>query len=220
MEDTVLKSTRKSVKKYVDSINWFLPISTEIHGTGKIKNVYYSEAEIQAIGAKKKKQPLFSIELILNSKNEVVYSHEPDEVVHTILRTFESGLVALQEIPQLEQKLMPHFFKSNQKNFLKVPVKPANMPEAPDRNDKKALPDENTWVFQEYKRLMYKVNECIEPLEKYIETFKVYKDEYALDPDAEIAKLEVDEESQPEPAELKKLVEEHMAQAKKLRAEI
>ena len=93
------------------------------------------------------------------------------------------------------------------------------MPDVPDRSEKKALPDENTWVYQEYQRLQSKVYECIEPLEQYIDTFKVYKDEYKLDPDKEIAQL-ADEETQPEPADLRKLVIEHTEQAKKLRSEI
>ena len=113
MEDTIMQLTRRSVKNYVDAVNYFLPISTVIHGTGKVKNQYYSEEEIKAIGAKKKKFPLFQIDLVLNEDNEVVYSHEPDDVVLVILKTFENGLINLQEIPQLEQKLMPQFFKSN-----------------------------------------------------------------------------------------------------------
>ena len=66
---------------------------------------------------------------------------------------------------------------------------------------------------------MKKVYECVDPLEVYIETFKVYKDEYKLDPEKEVAVL-ADEETQPEPSELKKLVKEHTDQAKKLRDEI
>ena len=219
MEDTILQLTRRSVKNYVNSVNWFLPISTTIHGTGKVKNVYYSEQEIRTIGAKKKKFPLFQIDLVLNEDNEVVYSHEPDDVVLTILKTFENGLLALQEIPQLEQKLMPHLFKSNMKMELKVPTKPATMPEAPAPEDKKKLPDENTWVYKEYQRLQSKIYECIEPLEQYIETFKVYRDEYKLDPRKEIAILG-DEDTQPEPSELRKMVIEHTQQAQKLRSEI
>jgi len=42
---------------------------------------------------------------------------------------------------------MPHFFKSNMKMELKVPTKPSTMPEAPAPEDKKKLPDENTWVY-------------------------------------------------------------------------
>lgn len=219
MEDTILQMIKSSVRNYVDSVNWFLPISTVIHGTGKVKNLYYSEEETKAIGAKKKKFPLFQIDLVLNEENEVNFSHEPDDVVLTILKTYENGLIALQEIPQLEQKLMPHLFKSNQKMHLKVPVKPDSMPEAPKSEDKKKLPDENTWVYKEYQRLQSKVYECIDPLEQYIETFKVYKDEYKLDPDSVIAEL-ADEETQPEPIELRKLVVEHRDQANKLRAEI
>jgi len=63
------------------------------------------------------------------------------------LKTFDHGLSALLEIGQLEQKLLPHLFKSNQKLHLKVPVKPPWMPDVPDKNDKRALPDENTWIY-------------------------------------------------------------------------
>ena len=98
-------------------------------------------------------------------------------------------------------------------------MKPESMPEEPDRMDKKKIPDENTWVYKEYQRLQSKVYECIDPLEQYIDTFKVYKDEYKLDPDVVIAEL-ADEETQPEPSELRKLVVEHTDQATKLRNEI
>ena len=66
---------------------------------------------------------------------------------------------------------------------------------------------------------MKKVYECTEPLDKYIETFKIYKDEYKLNPDEVIAEL-ADEENQPEPIELKKLVLEHKETAARLRQEI
>lgn len=99
MEDTVLRSTKKSVKKFVDSINFFMPISTDVQGTGKVKNVYYSEEQIKEIGAKTKKFPLFSIDLMLDKHNEVVYSHEPADVVLIILNTFDNGLMGLKEIP-------------------------------------------------------------------------------------------------------------------------
>jgi hypothetical protein len=63
---------------------------------------------------------------------------------------FDQGLLALQEIPLLEQKLMPHLFKANQKMYLKVPVKPNEKPEDPDPENKKLLPDENAWVYEEF----------------------------------------------------------------------
>jgi hypothetical protein len=46
-----------------------------------------------------------------------------------------------------------------------VPVKPEEMPEAPDPNDKKALPDPNAWIYQSYSKLRAKIVETIEPLE-------------------------------------------------------
>ncbi len=52
------------------------------------------------------------------------------------------------------------------------------MPDAPDKNDKKSLPDENTWIYIAYERLEKKISESIEPLEKYLKTLYKFKAEY------------------------------------------
>jgi len=52
------------------------------------------------------------------------------------------------------------------------------MPDAPDPNDKRALPDENTWIYLAYERLEKKISEAIEPLEQYLKTLHKFKAEY------------------------------------------
>lgn len=82
-----------------------------------------------------------------------MYSTNPNDVVVTLMLIFDNGLKALQEISQPEQKLLPHLFKTNIKMFLKATVRPDFKPDEPDTNDKKALPDENAWVFDAYFKL-------------------------------------------------------------------
>jgi hypothetical protein len=106
------------------------------------------------------------------------------------LKTFDHGLSALQEIGQLEQKLMPALFKSNQKSFLKVPIKPESMPELPDPADKKQLPDPNAWIYSAYERLRSKIADCVKPLDDYLKTFDKFNAEYKLDPLAVIAQFD------------------------------
>ena len=74
--------------------------------------------------------------------------------------------------------------------YLKVPIKPMWMPEPPDPENKKLLPDENTWVYEEYQRLKDKIAEVIEPLDQYIDTFKTFHEEYKLDPKKIIEELD------------------------------
>lgn len=137
------------------------------------------------------------------------------------MKIYDQGLLALQEIPLLEQKLMPHLFKSNQKMFLKVPVKPLEQPMPPNKEDKKVLPDENTWVYDEFARLRGKVTEAILPLREYLQTFNQYQKEYDLDPDAEIAKLrDQAEEGGLDTKELQGLVIQHLNDAKRLKEDI
>jgi hypothetical protein len=89
----------------------------------------------------------------------------------TILKTFEKGLSSLSDITQLEQKLLPNLFKSSTKMFLKVPMKPEEMPTIPDPENKKLLPDENAWVYTEYVRLRTKIFESVDPLGEYLKTY-------------------------------------------------
>ena len=95
MQDTILQMTKKSVQRYVDSVIWFLPLATVIKSTHDVTNTYWTNEQIKALGAAKDKFPLFQIDVVLTSENTAVYSHEPDDVVHTILKTYDNGLLAL-----------------------------------------------------------------------------------------------------------------------------
>jgi len=190
MEDTLLKMTEKSVHRFVDSICSFLPIACLVNAPNDVSNTYYTAEQIKALGAPKPKFPLFVIELQLDEDNRPSFSHSPSDVVHSILKTFDHGLAALQEIGQLEQKLLPTLFKSNQKSFLKVPVKPDTMPDSPDPNDKKQLPDPNTWIYVAYQKLRSRIAECVDPLDAYLKTFDKFNAEYKLDPEAVIKQFD------------------------------
>jgi HAMP domain-containing protein len=102
---------------------------------------------------------------------------------------------------------------------LKVPIKPPWMPDVPDKNDKKSLPDENTWIYVAFERLEKKISESIEPLEQYLKTLHKFKAEYQLDPVAIIAKLD-DDENPPEAETLRKDIIFHKKEAERLMIEI
>jgi hypothetical protein len=182
MEDTLLEMTQKSVHRFVDCIISFLPISCEVKDTGKVENVYYTAEQIKALGAPKPKFPLFQIDVILNDQNEPEFSHGPEAVVESILKTFDHGLSALEQVVLLEQKLLPQLFKSNQKLYLKVPVKPDEMPVKPDPSKKQLLPDPNTWIYEAFDKLRNAVQQIVDPLNQYLDTLKKYKNEYSLNP--------------------------------------
>jgi len=212
--------TQKSVKRYVDSILSFLPIGVKVVDTNNVTNTYFTADEIKAMGAPKPKFSLFHLEISLNKEtNQPEFSHTPQEVVSSILKTFDNGLRALQEISQLEQKLLPNLFKSNQKMFLKVPVKPEFLPEKPELGNLKQLPDENTWVFEEYERLEKKIQETVAPVLEYLKTFDKYEKEYNLDTAKEISLFD-DENDPPEPEQLRKEVIKHKQEEERLRKEI
>lgn len=115
--------------------------------------------------------------------------------------------------------MLPHFFKSNIKSYLKATQRPIYKPEDPDPKDKRAIPDENAWVYDFYATLTSKFDEAVEPLNAYIKTYAKYDREYKLDPVSYIKKLD-DDENPPEIDFLRKDVNFHMKEAERLKGEI
>ena len=103
--------------------------------------------------------------------------------------------------------------------FLKAVVKPDYRPHDPNPDDQRELPDENTWVFDEYDKLRTVITNIIEPLDQYILTYNRFEDEYKFDPDEEMAKYE-DPENWPDVAELKASIIFHQAEEKRIQNEI
>ena len=89
------------------------------------------------------------------------------------------------------------------------------MPQTPDPANKKVLPDENAWVYEEFIRLRSKIFESVDPLADYLKTYDQFANDYALDPDAEILAMD-DEENPPEPDALRRDVLMRRERAKKL----
>jgi len=183
MQDTLLYMTEASVKRFVKAICNFVPLDCKVIDANHVNNVYYTPEEVAEMGAPKPKIPLFHIDLTVGEDRRPRYSTSAKEVVGSILTIFDAGIKSLQEINQVEQKLLPHLFKTNAKMFLKATHRPDYRPEEPNPEDMKELPDENTWVFDEFSKLRDCITKIIEPLERYIVTFDKYQKEYDLDPE-------------------------------------
>lgn len=96
---------------------------------------------------------------------------------------FEEGVNCLQEIPQLEPILMKHLYKTHGKKTIKAPIIPQEKPKVPDRANKKALIDENTWLWEAFQNLITNVERAIEPLSDYVKTFEAFGEQFNLNPD-------------------------------------
>lgn len=107
-------------------------------------------------------EPLFVLDLILKPNNLIpTYSTQPEEVVSKVLAVFDSGIEALQQIPQLEPILLSRLFKTHGKKMIKAPLRPRQKPNPVDPNEKKVLPDENTWLWEAYDALRQALNKAI-----------------------------------------------------------
>jgi len=75
MQDTLLEMTNGSVRRYVDSVIDFLPISVHVFDTARVTNMYFSQEDVKKMGAEKQKFPLFRIDLQLSDDGKPEYSH-------------------------------------------------------------------------------------------------------------------------------------------------
>jgi hypothetical protein len=62
-------------------------------------------------------------------------------------------------------------------------VRPPHKPKPIDPNNKRTLPDENTWLWEAYETLKATLEKAIEPLYEYVKTFNKFDKESGLNPD-------------------------------------
>lgn len=102
---------------------------------------------------------------------------------------------------------------------LKATQRPEWEPTQPDPDNKRELPDENQWAWDEFDKLQTALERAIAPLDEFIHTFDNYDEEYKLDVDAYI-KRQADEENYVETEDLKKDVYFHRSEVERIKSEI
>jgi len=78
---------------------------------------------------------------------------------------------------------LKHLFKTHGKKTVKAPVRPRAKPKPVDPNNKRSLPDENTWLWESFETLRVALEKSIEPLYDYVKTFNKFEKENSLNPD-------------------------------------
>jgi dynein heavy chain len=243
MQDTVLNMCKNSVHEFVEFMLNFIPDETLISSAAVVTNKYHRfegldlNAEDDSIpvreddldGVKETKgwvnkkfakdsnpDPLFQLDLILKGKNLIPqYSNPPKDIVIKIKEVFEEGIRCLQEIPHLEPMLLRHLFKTHVAKTIKTPVIPPEKPKAPDPNNKKALVDENTWLWEAFDKLIQNLERAIIPLDEYVKTYSAFELENQLDPDKHVAELD-DGDTPISPEELRLDIERHKEKEQRL----
>lgn len=147
------------------------------------------------------------------------FSTSPRDIIRVILLIFDNGIKSLQEITQIEQKLLGHLFKNNQKMFLKATERPIEEPEKVDPENPRDMPDENQWAWDEYNRLEEALERAIYPLNEFLHTFDNYEEEYKLDVEKYIKK-QADEDAYVETEDLRKDIYFHRSEVQRIKSEI
>ncbi len=216
MQETVIELFDKSYKKFVKTILKFIPERINVISVSEIENAY---SEYQADDAGHNPIPLFSIELAAIGKPEEmpVFSYEPKKLIDIMMWLYDKGIDDLQNISQVEPKVMTKFFKAMLKTNLRVPFRP-NKKGAIINAEKKELED-NAWLDENYEKLKSEITRAVIPLEAYRALFAHYKDEFLLSVEEEKKKFE-DQENPISAQELKKAINKHREMEKILAREI
>lgn len=166
----------------------------------------------------KNPEPLYVLDLILKNGQLIpTFSTLPQNIVQSLRDIFEDGVKCLQEIPQLEPILMKHLFKTHGKKTIKAPIIPQEKPKPVDKDDKKKLPDENTWLWDAFELLLSNMERAILPLNDYVQTFSAFDKENALNPDKYVKELDSVENPRT-PQELRADIYENMKKEEQIKA--
>lgn len=84
MQDTLLNITQRSVKQFVEVMLKFLPKSVTVIDSNTVKNVFYTEEELKNDDQLKDPQPLFQIDLTLDSESQPRFSSNPPEISQVV----------------------------------------------------------------------------------------------------------------------------------------
>jgi dynein heavy chain, axonemal len=224
MQDTVLNLCKNSVEEFVAYMLDYIPDQTEIISASDVKNRFKRLENVQTdedeentdlvineddpegvketkkwvnsqFAKNKNPEPLFLLDLILKKSLVPTFNNSPTEIVKRITEVFEAGIESLQAIPHLEPLLLRQLFKTHGLKTIKTPVIPHEKPKAPDPNDKKALIDENTWLWEAFDELKVNLTRAIQPLDEYVKTYSAFEEQYKLDPDQYVNSLDEDPEN-------------------------
>eukprot|EP01022_Parablepharisma_sp_SALTPOND_P028499 TRINITY_DN71064_c2_g1_i1.p1 TRINITY_DN71064_c2_g1~~TRINITY_DN71064_c2_g1_i1.p1 ORF type:complete len:4083 (+),score=665.19 TRINITY_DN71064_c2_g1_i1:2435-14683(+) len=225
MQETVKYLFEKSFKKYVDTLVRFVPRECKVISPSSVDNVY---SKFQLDELERPPFPLFTVELSAIGKPEEmpIFSQDPKKLVDIAVFLFDKAVDDLQQIAQVEPKVMPHFFKTVLKVDLRVPFRPQKRIANPTKLDRVAGTkfdqkelEENGWLDEYYEKLRTELTNAVKPLETYRALFKQYREEFALDIDEEKKKLE-DTENPMSSQELKRYINKHKDMEKLLQNEI
>lgn len=100
--------------------------------------------------------------------------------MQSVREVFEEGIKCLQEIPQLEPRLLQALFKTHAKKTIKAPIIPQEKPKIPEKEEKKALIDENLWLWDAFEKLIVNLERAVLPLDLYVKTFSAFQAENDL----------------------------------------
>jgi len=227
MQETVQFLFEKSFKKYVDTILKFIPPECSVISTNKVENKY---AKNQLDDLERPPFPLFTVELSAIGKPEEmpVFSQDPKKLVDIAVWLYDKAGDDLQQITQVEPKVMPHFFKTVLRADLRVPFRPQKRLQNPSKLDKTVLLttkmdkkelEDNAWMDEYYEKLKDKLIEAVKPLDVYKALYHTYKEEFMLSIEEEKKKLE-DQENPMSAQELKRYINKHKEMEKTLKQDI
>lgn len=196
MQDTLLTLIRRCYQHYYYFLESYVPQEVQIDDTNIVRNIYNEET----LHLPAKRTHLLTIDLHKTvNDDEFVYSTKPKNYVQTILVIFDKALEEMAKINDLEPRILKDLFTQNNEAVIKAPMKPRERPKTPttpkreQKQGRGKIYDENKWVWDLYEQLKSKIEQAIEPLDRYLNKFKRFLKVLELKPEEYSRNIEMED---------------------------
>lgn len=169
MQDTLREIAECSVESYSNAIDAMVPLQVEVESLNTTICTYpesYQKADPTQDGPSQ----LFCLEALSREGHDhsapkaLMLSVEPARFVAAILETFDAGLSSLNDVPALENLVLPHLSKTMSSSQLSgVDIKAE-------------------WVVEARQKLQSRVNSALPSLDDFLTLLREYEDLMKLNP--------------------------------------
>lgn len=200
MQDTLKHLIHENFISYVKFLKSFIPKEVIVKNENDVVNIF-EDGIVDSKAPENFKQrlyPFFHVDLKINDKKVIIYTHKPEEFLRIALIVFKKTLEELGKIPDIESKVLDNKFKKRIDTFLGSPFLPKTRPTDPNPKEvPRKYVDENMWVWELYQDLEENMKSAVEPLNEYITKFEKFKSVIELVPEEYVAKFDIEGQEKP-----------------------
>lgn len=177
MQDSLAKIATRSIKNFIDAVQIKMPDKVILHASNNVENWFKRFANMDE-DLIEYPQSLFYLEIEEDLPNEQYkFSEHLNNFMDTMMQLQNMGITALEDIDQVEKKILRDMFKVT---GLMGKIHAPKLLD-PAQGDQEA--QENLYIWNGLLQLKKLMDDALEPLKSQLKIFKKIQNEIKLNPD-------------------------------------